>query len=76
MATIDRILTGSKGNEKDGALLDGVSLSDPAVIPGSLLLSSAQSAPFGALLSTAASQPTADEGFAIGADGDGMNGIE
>jgi hypothetical protein len=76
MTTIDRILTGSKGDEEDGALLDGVSLTDPTVLSGSLLLSSAYSGPFSALLPTAASQPTSDEGFAGGADGEGMNGSE
>jgi len=76
MTTIDRILTGGKGEEQDGALLDGISLADPAVLPGSLLLSSAHSGPFSALLSTAASQPIADESFAGGSESEGMVGSE
>jgi len=68
MAAIDRILTCGKSEEKDGALLNGVSLADPAVLPGSLLLSASQTGRFSTLLATAANQPAADENFA-GASG-------
>ncbi len=49
IATIDRILSGQRGDGKDGAIVDGVALSDPAVLSSSLLLASvsAHSGPFG-----------------------------
>jgi hypothetical protein len=73
MATIDRILSDERGDEKDEAVLDGVSLTDPAVVAGSLLLNSVHAAPFAALFPN---EPTAEEAFAGGNDGESMSGTE
>jgi hypothetical protein len=75
-AAIDRILLRDSGDEKDESLPDGIAFIDPAILSGSLLLARAPSNPFSALLLVAESQSAADEGFAGGADGESMEGIE